>query len=247
MFLCCTRKQQELSKKEESEEIIIGSDNEDDFEMNNRWKAFQYSIGDLKKAEREAFEIVERAKKNRKEYLKNAEGAATEIVRPYYDLAIDEFKEIEDSLNRELHIKSLENVLVMQEERIKNQEEQREQGRRKEEAVSYVLSKICDVRLAVENPKYLKSILEKHRVNGRNHRKKRFGIKDRVASWKSRSYSKQNSEKEVGPKKKVVSFELEGRKSSSMSTIELDEDYSRIDNMYGASRVVNSFNTIHLN
>ncbi|KAJ1604989.1 hypothetical protein OJ253_3373 [Cryptosporidium canis] len=237
--------------KEEKEEIPIEAGPVGNLQDISQCMAFQKSIIHLKNAEDQAFQIVERAKSNRKEYLQRAESAAEEIVKPYYDLADQEFREIEASLNRELHIKTLENVLNLEEN--SDQSEDIELHHRKNNVMEYIFSKVSDVQLVLENPKYVKSRLEKHKIG--KSRRKRSKIRSRLLSWTTKSFNEKeqevgkvgrNKKKDQNTKEKAIRFYVE-EKDSSMSTIELDEDYSRIDNMYCASRVVNSFNTIHLN
>ncbi|KAH8583343.1 uncharacterized protein ELE39_000111 [Cryptosporidium sp. chipmunk genotype I] len=247
IFLCCGHSYIKEFSTDDKEEFLLQLGKEKDFQKNSPRSSFQSSISDLKNAEIEAFEIVEKAKKNRKVYLMQAESAAEEIVKPYYELADQEFREIENSLNKELHIKSLENVLKIQEN---SDIEEIDLHERKKEAVEYIYSKISDVKLTLENPKYVKSQLEKHKISKIHHKKHQ--IRSRLLSWRSKDYtekeepSKSKKKHRQPNKEKMISFSVE-KKDSSMSTIELDEDYSKIDNLYGASRVVNSFNTIHLN
>ncbi|OLQ19305.1 Vacuolar (H+)-ATPase G subunit family protein [Cryptosporidium hominis] len=246
IFICCTHGNSNNSSTEDKEELIFELDKEKDSQGKSFSETFQNSIRELKKAETEALKIVEKAKKNKKDYLLQAEIAAEEIVKPYYELANQEYKEIEDSLNKEFHIKSLENILEIQEN--SDNIEEIDLKERKKQTIEYIYSKISDVKLILENPKYIKSQLEKHKVS--KVHQKRHPIKSRLLSWRSKDYTEKEKESKKKHKQtnkeKAISFSVE-KKDSSMSTIELDEDYSRIDNLYGASRVVNSFNTIHLN
>ncbi|KAK9170924.1 Vacuolar (H+)-ATPase G subunit family protein [Cryptosporidium meleagridis] len=246
ILICCTHDYSNDSSTEDKEEIIFEFDKEKSPQGKSKSETFQNSIGELKKAEIEALKILEKAKKNKKEYLLQAESAAVEIVKPYYELAKQEYKEIEDSLNKELHIKSLENVLEKQEN--PDDIEGIDLDERKKQTIEYIYSKISDVKLILENPKYVKSQLEKHKVS--KVHQKRHSIRSRLLSWASKDYTEKEKEskkiQKQNKKEKTISFSVE-EKNSSMSTIELDEDYSRINNLYGASRVVNSFNTIHLN
>lgn len=252
IFQCFTRACIKDVSREDKEEIQIEISQERYLQETNKNITFQNSIIHLKNAENQALEIIERAKKKRREYLLKAESAAEEIIRPYYDLADQEFSEIERSLNRELHIKTLENFLDVQDEL--GQIDEIDLHERKKDAIEHIYSKVSNVKLVLENPKYVKSQLEKHKVC-KGH-KKRNKIRNRLMSWSSKNYterepevSKMKSRSKMDKnsnKEKKVSFYIE-EKDSSMSTIELDEDYSRIDNMYSASRVVNSLNTLHLN
>ncbi|EAK89431.1 hypothetical protein [Cryptosporidium parvum Iowa II] len=246
IFICCTHGNLNNSSTEDKEELIFELDKEKDSQGKSLSETFQNSIRELKKAETEALKIVEKAKKNKKDYLLQAEAAAEEIVKPYYELANQEYKEIEDSLNKEFHIKSLENILEIQES--SDNIEEIDLKERKKQTIEYIYSKISDVKLILENPKYVKSQLEKHKVS-KVHQKRHL-IRSRFLSWRSKDYTEKEKESQKKHKQtnkeKTISFSVE-KKDSSMSTIELDEDYSRIDNLYGASRVVNSFNTIHLN
>ncbi|OII73668.1 uncharacterized protein cubi_03466 [Cryptosporidium ubiquitum] len=249
IFLCCSHSSFNEFSQEEKEEIRIECATEKVWQESSPKETFQNSINDLRRAEREALEIVEKAKKNRREYLRQAEAAAREIIKPYYDLADQEFKEIEISLNKELHIKSLENALDIQKDSDHMDEIELEE--RKNEVIEYIYSKISDVKLVLENPKFVKSQLERHKISKTHHKK--HHIRNKFMSWRSRDdtekkkkASKSKNKYKKISKEKVISFCVE-KNDSSMSTIELDEDYSKIDNLYGASRVVNSFNTIHLN
>lgn len=247
-FLCCNHGYLYGLSSEKNEEVQIESDLKEDYQESYSKETFQNSINDLKKAEKEALEIVEMAKKNRREYLRQAENAAKEIIKPYYDLADQEFKEIETQLNKDLHIMSLENILNIQEN--PDHIEEASLQKRKKKAVEYIYSKISQVKFELENPKFVRSQLEKHRISNNHHKK--YRIRSRLMSLRSKDHTekKQETNKPKNTsktkKEKAISFVIE-ENDSSMSTIELDEDYSRIDNLYGASRVVNSFNTIHLN
>lgn len=251
IFQCFTRACIKDISRDDKEEIPIELDQERNLQESSKNPTFQNSINHLKNAEKQALDIVERAKKKRKEYLLKAESAAGEIIRPYYDLADQEFNEIELSLNRELHIKTLENVLDNQDQL--DQIDEIDLHEKKKVAIEYIYSKVSDVKLVLENPKYVKSQLEKHKVS-KSH-KKINKIRNRLMSWSSKNYTEKEQEMSKiksrskrdkhTNKEKTVTFYLE-EKDSTASTIELDEDYSRIDNMYSASRVINSFNTIHL-
>lgn len=248
VILCCN--QQDRLNNTEDEYLVTNKDKkieltdylniedseEVDFES-NRWKVYQRFINNLKEAEREAHEIVAKAKKNRLSYLNNAQEAANEIVLPYYKLANEELKQIETSIDQELHINSLENILSQ-----KDEVNQSELEIKMKEATSYLLSKVCDIKLELKNPEYVAAQINKHKIKNKGNKKKNE-LRNKLKSWRSKNESLKIEKKETNNRK--IKFDTDTEKTTS--SVDLDEDYSKIDNMYGASRIISSFNTIHMN
>ena len=248
---CCNQK--EIEKGKQNNEYIVSDIEKDLFyeglttEENNKNKScirnqvFKYCIEDLREAEKEANNIVDRAKKNRVEFLKKADVAAKEIVEPYYNMAYDELKETEISINKELHVKTLE-VLLSKD----NLEDEEIEMRDKiNETISTVFSRVCDVKLRFGNPEYVSKQLMKHNIKNKS---KTNNIKTKLKTWSRKISGYKHEEKNSKDNnEKRIRFSANNDEKISTSTIELDEDYSKIDNMYGGSRIVSSFNTIHVN
>ncbi|KAH7649843.1 hypothetical protein FG379_001687 [Cryptosporidium bovis] len=211
---------------------------------NKRNETLRLCIEDLREAEKEANRIVIRAKKNRAEFLNTADDAAKEIVKPYYNMAHDELKEMEISLNKELHIKTLEALLSNDELK----DEESEISEKVNEVVSTVLKNVCEVKLGLQNPEYISRQLNKHRIKSKT-RSSSYNIKEKLKLLSEKMSNIKKEEKGTHKNKvgKKTKFKNKDDKQTSISTIELDEDYSKIDNMYGGSKIVNSFNTIHIN
>ncbi|OII76974.1 hypothetical protein cand_023170 [Cryptosporidium andersoni] len=136
------------------------------------------AINRLHQAESDAQSIIAKAMNNRQVYLDKAKDVAYEIVKPYYDLASEEITEIETSLNKELHIKSLEDIarkLDYNEEDISS---------RKECAASYLLSQVCTVQFSIDNPNFI------HKYVNEPLKLRSTSIKDKL---KNRSKGKKTS------------------------------------------------------
>ncbi|KAH8740654.1 hypothetical protein FG386_002616 [Cryptosporidium ryanae] len=253
IIFCCNKKEERISNAQNEEysiseidkNIIYDKYNSDRIELDEyeykKNEILMFCIDDLKTAEKEANEIINRAKKNRAKFLETADEAAKEIVKPYYNMACDELKEMEISLNKELHIKTLEVLLS------KNElEEEPEITEKVNETVSTVLSKVCEVSLNLQNSDYIYRQLNKHKIKSETRRG--YRLKEKFKSLTKRiSNIKEEKKSHINNKRIKIKLNIKNDEQISTSTIELDENYSKIDNMYGGSRIVSSFNTIHIN
>ncbi|KAL7068601.1 hypothetical protein ACR3K2_09400 [Cryptosporidium serpentis] len=129
------------------------------------------AINKLNQAENDAQSIIAKAMNNRQVYLDKAKDVAYEIVKPYYDLASEEIMEIEMSLNKELHIKSLEDIAR------KLDYNEGDMSSRKECAASYLLNQVCTVQFSIDNPNFI------HKYVNKPVKLRSTSIKDKLKIW----------------------------------------------------------------